>query len=258
MNYITTKLNNGRLGNQLFQLSATVATAKKYNYTPTLPEWEYNKYLLNPLPTSIITPTHFYREPYFNYTEIDLNESLTQIDTEDKAYNLEGFFQSEKYFADYKKEIRELFAPNYAMKAFVWKKIGAANVCSIHVRRGDYVGNNYYHQLDMNYYERAIWYIKEHAPVDCFLIFSDDIPWCKSQFIGDEFVFSEGNSDIEDLYLMSYCRNNIIANSSFSWWGSWLNMDPDKIVVAPTKDKWFGKSAGLNVYDLYLKNWITL
>jgi hypothetical protein len=91
-----------------------------------------------------------------------------------------------------------------------------------------------------------------------FYVFSDDIEWCKN-FFSDilDFEFISGNNEIRDLYLMSSCENNIIANSSFSWWGAWLNKNPNKKVIAPSV--WFGP-AKKNVIteDLYCKNWIKL
>jgi hypothetical protein len=91
-----------------------------------------------------------------------------------------------------------------------------------------------------------------------YIIFSDDISWCKENlsFLNNK-IFIEGNTDFQDLYLMSKCKNNIIANSSFSWWGAWLNTNKDKIVIAPKK--WFGISnSHLDTSDLYCNNWVTI
>ena len=89
-----------------------------------------------------------------------------------------------------------------------------------------------------------------------FIIFSDDIKWCKNNFIGDKFTFIEGEKDYIDLWLMSLCNHNIIANSSFSWWGAWLNQNPNKKVIAPIN--WFGPEKKLNPKDIYCKNWIKI
>ena len=129
------------------------------------------------------------------------------------------------------------------------------NTCSIHVRRGDYLNSpNHHPTQNMNYYMRAI---KEMPKDSVFLIFSDDIKWCKENFpnLPEKFIFVEGNKDYEDLHLMTHCKNNIIANSTFSWWGAWLNSNSDKIVVAPKK--WFGPALKNNdTKDLYCEGWI--
>ncbi len=265
MNYITQQNigGGGRLGNSLFGISCLYATAKRLNLAPVLPPWEYSKYFANHLPTSTTEITHFYKEPYFHYTEIDLGEAIERVSAENKVYNLEGYFQSAKYWKGYEDDIRKMFEPNWntldnAVYASIYLASNRKSTCSIHIRRGDYIGNNFYSQLDMNYYERAMLYVKEQTRVNKFVIFSDDIEWCKEHFVGDEFEFSEGMSDIEDLIIMSKMDNNIIANSSYSWWGAYLNPNPDKIIVAPTKDKWFGSAANLNVDDLYCDNWVCL
>tara|TARA_R110000744_G_C18907077_1_gene510043 strand:- start:113 stop:463 length:351 start_codon:yes stop_codon:yes gene_type:complete len=107
--------------------------------------------------------------------------------------------------------------------------------------------------LDLNYYTKALENLKD---VSNILVFSDDIPWCKEVFKFKNMTFIEGNNNIEDLVLMSMCSHNIIANSSFSWWGSWLNENPDKIVVAPKT--WFGAQLPGNNNHAYLSNWITI
>jgi 5'(3')-deoxyribonucleotidase len=100
--------------------------------------------------------------------------------------------------------------------------------------------------------------MKEMPKNSIFLIFSDDIEWCKENFpnISDKFIFIEGNKDYEDLYIMSKCKNNIISNSTFSWWGAWLNQNENKKVVAPLK--WFGSSINHNTKDLYCDGWIKI
>jgi len=128
--------------------------------------------------------------------------------------------------------------------------------CSIHIRRGNYLNLQQFHPVqDIHYFNKSI----EKIPNDSyFLIFSDDIKWCKMNFPNDErFIFIENNNDYEDLLLMSLCENNIISNSTFSWWGAYLNKNPNKIVVAP--EKWFGFGNSMNdTKDLYCEKWIKL
>lgn len=126
-----------------------------------------------------------------------------------KDNDVDIYFQDPKWFEKYEDEIKVLFAPR-------GKPI---NQVAIHVRRGDYINNPFYVNLtETTYYDDAI----KLFPNDTFIVFSDDIEWCKNYFIGDHFDFSEGNSEVEDLDLMSSCKAVITANSSFSWWGGFL------------------------------------
>jgi hypothetical protein len=88
-----------------------------------------------------------------------------------------------------------------------------------------------------------------------FMVFSDDIDWCKQNFIGDEYIFSEGQKNYQDLIMMSGCQSHIIANSSFSWWGAWLGNNSQKSIIAPSN--WFGPKGPSN-YEIIPTNWITL
>ena len=124
------------------------------------------------------------------------------------------------------------------------------NTCSIHVRRGDFLKHPDHHPAqNLNYFMKAT---KEMPKDSVFLIFSDDIEWCKNNFpkIPNKFYFIEGNKDYEDLYIMSKCKNNIICNSTFSWWGAWL-AEP-KIVIAP--DLWLTDNA--EVHQKAFGHWV--
>jgi hypothetical protein len=260
--YITHKLDQGRLGNMLFQIATTIATAKENNAVAIFENWKYKDYFKNSINIGKTTPTNYYIEPYFHYTEINLNESLQKnADTVDKVFNLSGYYQSEKYWQNHTELIREQFEFNEDLSITVLLHCFnfSSVCCAIHVRRTDYVDNDYYEQLDMGYYNSAIAKIKSLVDDKIkFMIFSDDIQWCKSNFIGKEFIFIEGNSDIEDLFLMSQCDHFIIANSSFSWWSSYLSANDEKVIIAPQKNKWFGSDIKLNVDDLYCENWVLL
>ena len=125
-------------------------------------------------------------------------------------------------------------------------------IVSIHVRRGDYIKlQNYHLLLPKKYYDKAISLFK-----DCFfIIFSDDIEWCKLNINSINVYFSECNQDYIDLFLMSKCHHNIISNSSFSWWGAYLNKNINKKVVCPSK--WFAK-LGPKKHDLILDDWLII
>jgi len=230
----------GRLGNILFQVAATISLALRNNDDYVFPDnWLDKKYFNIPL-DKFVNKVYFsnkYNEPYYHYSPISYCPNL----------NIESYSQSYKYFEDYQKEIKQLLTPNI--------KIDKQNYTSIHVRRTDYlIHKNCYHTLTReNYYDRAI----ERSGSSKFLIFSDDINYVKDIFKGNEFNFSEGNSAVQDLSLMLNCSGgNIIANSSFSWWGAYLNEANN--VIAP--DIWFGPELAPthNTKDLYLPNWIRI
>ena len=140
-------------------------------------------------------------------------------------------------------------------------KIINSESISIHIRRGDYISikknNDIYHICDMEYYTSAINYIKSKCSKPLFFVFSDDIEWAKENFIGDDFVYVHGNEPAQDMYLMSFCKHNIIANSTFSWWGAWLNKSNSKMIIAPAK--WYKDENDNNNLETFIsRNWIRL
>jgi hypothetical protein len=193
-----------------------------------------------------VKPSLTYTEPVFSYSELPKNKSM----------NLHGYFQSEKYFQDIQDLIRFYFEPTDSIVEKLKSKYGNIfeNSCALHVRRGDFVGNKTHQVCDLNYYNRAIELIKSKTQTDNFLIFSDDITWCKANFPSN-FHFIDGNLDVEDLFLISFCSHQIISNSSFSWWGAWLNKNPNKIIIAP--NRWFADGK-LDDKDVYTKDMIKI
>ena len=170
----------------------------------------------------------------------------------DKSFYFDGYWQCERYFKHHEDIIRNCLKPRGEIKERLLSRYNLNNSVALHVRRSDYLDSNGFHPvMGTNYYEKAM---KEIGHADNILIFSDDIPWCKNTLKFDNMVFVEGNNNIEDLWLMSMCDHNIIANSSYSWWGSWINENPNKKVVAPSN--WFGNSA--NNQQIYLKDWIVI
>ena len=260
MSLVTTKLMGG-LGNYLFQISSSYAYSLKYNkkficdisdiYSP---HKNYTLYLNNILrkvefSNSLPNCIH-YVEPNFNYNEIP---------NFDLDIKLIGYFQSEKYFLNYQKEILELFQIDDKTFNYISEKysdILKLDNCSLHVRRGDFVNLQNFHTLQtIDYYKKSVNIIGDDK---LYLIFSDDIEWCRENlnFIKNK-IFITDNSDYVDLYIMSLCKNNIIANSTFSWWGAWLNSNSNKKIIIPSK--WFGvNNSHLNTVDLYCDKWIKL
>ena len=180
---------------------------------------------------------------------------------------LEGYWQSERYFADIADIVRLEFSPAAAPAAGAAShqaNIRDTNAVSVHVRRGDYVSNpgaNRYHGVcDLDYYRRAVEIITRTEPQPHFFVFSDDPEWAAQNLrlgFPTVVVESAGGDDgaRADLHLMSLCRHHIIANSSFSWWGAWLNPKPEKKVVAP--QKWFAAGAR-DTRDLVPADWMRI
>ncbi len=177
---------------------------------------------------------------------------------------LKGFFQSEKYFHS----IRDILLQeiNFPIPADPYiRAIATTPSISLHVRRGDYVTNpaaRTFHGLCApDYYRRAMEYAQAKLGTARVFVFSDDIAWAKANLVGPlplTFIArTEPASAAADLCLMSRCRHHIIANSSFSWWGAWLNPSPDKLVIAP--DRWFADDqAQKQTKDLIPASWIRL
>jgi hypothetical protein len=249
----------GGLGNILFQISAIYCYSIKHNKefivgkNKTLPTGKdfnvYEKTLLKNINFSEkLQSKLIYCEPNFHYNE------LPNFNTDVLFY---GYFQSEKYFENYKREITDLFSFECEIPKIIKDIINNNKTCSIHVRRGDYIKYpNHHPTLDITYYNDAINLIESDV---VFLVFSDDIEWCKRNFrnINKDFVFIEKTEDYVDLKIMSLCTHNIIANSTFSWWGAWLNKNENKKVIAP--NQWFGEAYSKNnTKDLYCPNWIKI
>ena len=169
---------------------------------------------------------------------------------------MKGYFQSELYFRHNRNKILNLFSPLSTDLEYIKSKYQPYldnPLISLHVRRGDYLKFPEVHPTcNIKYYKNALSEFPSKLKV---LIFSDDVDWCKQNFSGDRFIFIQ-EKDYISLHLMSLCTYNIIANSSFSWWGAWLNSSPNKVAIAPKQ--WFGSKASHDPKDLIPKTWITL
>ena len=189
------------------------------------------------------------------------DEKLLHID--DDKY-IEGYFQSEKYFIDIREELLKRFIITSSTSNYTEKIkndiLNSSMSCSIHIRRGDFtnsVNQNIHGTCDIKYYQNAMSYIGNTIGNVDYFIFSDDIDWVKDNLNVENAIYvdsKENRLPHEDMYLMSLCSHNIIANSSFSWWGAWLNQNNDKIVVAP--EKWFANDKFYNQSsDIVPDNW---
>ncbi|MDX2256952.1 MAG: alpha-1,2-fucosyltransferase [Pseudanabaenaceae cyanobacterium bins.39] len=179
---------------------------------------------------------------------------------------LDGYWQTEKYFVDIADILRREFVvkyqQDYLSRQFA-DLIQSTQAVSLHVRRADYIQNALTNQIhgtcDRDYYDHAVQYISERVINPHFFIFSDEPQWAKENLKYDFPITivdcNDASRNYEDLRLMSMCKHNIIANSSFSWWGAWLNPNPHKLVIAP--QRWFNDSK-INTQDLIPNQWIKI
>lgn len=248
-----------RLGNILFEIAAGISLARRLNvpfkafvgqedYRYVEYVLQYKKSILRKIDFAESLPQNqkVYNEPFFHYRALPDEKDLTVY----------GYFQSEKYID--KDFIRELFAIDEETKLYIrhkYQDILNKKPVSVHVRRGDYIQSKlYYAVCPVRYYKKAM---RLFSPTTDYLIFSDDIDWCKKHFKGKHFYFSENESPSVDLYLQSFCRHHIISNSTFAWWGAWLDSSPDKRVICP--ESWFEILYRANdIKDLYPEEWSKL
>lgn len=257
----------GYLGNQLFMVATALGLKAHSGDEVVLPPFDLqNLFEITPFtirPKCEISTSSRFTEPGFGFKDIHPKKDVT----------LQGYFQSWKYFENL--DIAKIFSfteeiRNSASKHLDSMDLAGKNICSVHLRRGDYLNLSYFHtNLPASYYNEAIALMREQTNVDGFLFFSDDIQWVKQNFHGDDFFFSEtpkektqGNSSaVLDLVTMTRCSNHIIANSTFSWWGAFLGINPNKTVISPNGDKykWFGVNLRhLDTKDLIPPGWMTL
>lgn len=229
----------GRCGNQTFQIATCIATALRNGVEYVIPP-QSKKADIWPryydFPRRIFAAHSIYHEPVHSYSPIPFKDNML----------LSGYFQTEKYFADYRAEV-------IAALGYQWNMM--KGVASVHVRLGDYRTLPTKHPIvTREYLEQAMNYLRERG-IEKFIFFSDEPQWCKQEFPGH--IYSEGKTEKEDIQRMSCCEHNIIANSSFSWWGAWLNRNAGKIVIAPKV--WFGPgNAHLDTKDLIPESWIKM
>lgn len=239
---ITSKLVGG-LGNQMFQIAVAYAHAKRMNTEAIFPNScqvvlgrnknYYDTIFKNIKRGMISFVGTYYKEPSYKFSPLPTNSRLY----------LDGYFQSFKYFNEFRNEILNLFnLSNVEIKH---------NSVALHVRRGDYSNFPDIHPiLPLKYYEKAIEKLKELKGDDLTIyIFSDDIEWCKKNINFKNSIFVD-EEDYISISMMSKCDHNIVANSSFSWWGAYLNQNPNKIIIYPSL--WFGpKGPSYDLDDLF-------
>ncbi len=281
----------GGLGNQLFQIATGVALAERLGVELRLD----TRYFKRKLPVQDDLYTHHFShgtreerpsllpanrgdglcrylaaklrpKPYTVYQETGLAYDPTFRNLGDGTY-LKGYWQTEKYFCDQAPAVRAALAiitrPN-ATNGHMLDEINACNAVSLHIRRGDYITNAKFQKThgncDMDYYQSAAERIASKSGTDpVFYAFSDEPDWVRHHLkLPFEIRVVDHNgpaTSYEDIRLMRNCRHHIVANSSFSWWGAWLNPDPDKIVVSPKR--WFADPE-MQDNDVICHDWITI
>ena len=268
---------NGRLGNQMFQYASMRGIAAMKGFDWVVPPEDYD-HTANYALFETFKMTNV-QEKNIGFVEGEiLKETIhcydeNLVDSCSDNTNLDGFFQTEKYFENIVDEIRSdfTFKDEYLKPCKEFIDSLDTTPIFLHVRRGDAIGKEHYHPVaPMSYYVEALKRFDEDTP--CF-VFSDDLDWCKSQdlFKSDKFLFNDnierydyqsmdGSGSMQytllphvDLCLMSLCSGAIIVNSSFSWWGAWLQNNRGKVIASKP---WFGPSAShLDTSDVVPDHW---
>jgi hypothetical protein len=280
----------GGLGNQLFQYATARSLAEKSGKSVVLDVSAFQSYDVHPLrldkfncKASYDLNSHFFNNilnipiikfslrrlgmlnNYYFEEGLGFDENLLSQPDKNKLF---GYFQTEKYFSSIRQELlKELTLMNELteVEQDICNQIKNANSVSIHIRRGDYIlnekANNIHGICDSSYFIKALVFLKSIGSIDensRLFVFSDDIKWCCENLdFGFQTTFVEGSSERPevDMVLMSRCNHQIISNSTFSWWGAWLNPNDAKVVIAPIK--WF-QSAEFDSIDIIPESWVKL
>lgn len=249
-----------RTGNQLFQYAVGRHLAIKNNTSLCLDTWYYglrrkrefslSRFNISARLSATIPSFLFKRvckKPLWAFASAPIyvcqrdHRFRPEVLSLPSSCTIMGGFQSEKYFKPIAGTLRrELTLKDYALTpetVAMQRRIMNTESVSVHVRRGDYVKARRYNVCTLKYYQRAVQYMRERSKKPVFYIFSDDLAHCASWFSGADIVFvdiEQSKMDsLNDLHLMSICTHNIIANSTFSWWGAWMNRNPGKLVICP-------------------------
>ena len=251
---VYTDFNKARFGNQLFFVSATIGVATKnnteYGFTSQMGHGgiDYQQIFENQLPITSTIPQKKYYQTGFGYEDIVVDD-----------VELVGYFQSENFFKHCEDLIRNQFKFKKDVINLCFEKYPTIKDSStIHIRRGDYVGQpNHHPVVPISYYMKILEGISQDY--NNIYVFSDDVEWVKQNFVGDKFIFPQFNfnDDLNSFVLMSLAKDNVIGNSTYSWWAAWLNKNKNKKVYSPSYKQWFGLSySNLDTKDLIPETWI--
>ena len=263
----------GGLGNQLFQYFFARSLSIKFNCLVKLDISEFisdndkkrnlNLDILNSK-LSFSKKRNLFSKLFKSVKEEDPYKFNKNIFNK-KYFYYTGYWQSYKYFENNWKLFKEdLNFKNIDAKNKLFDNINDSNSISVHIRRGDYITDKrisrIHGNLQLDYYKNAICLIRKNILKPKFFFFSDDIKWVKNNFKDENFYYvnsenQELTKPFRDLFLMKNCKHNIIANSTFSWWGAWLNESSNKVVIAP---KYWSSNRKSDTTDLIPARWIIL
>jgi len=246
----------GGLGNQLFQISTAICKAEKedtgiainYNFRHLVTQGNHpNNYkdnLYKKIPTTQTAPDYIVREQGFAYTPLPNGKDMT----------LDGYFQSEKYFPNYREKLNKVFCFPDNIKEKINKSFAKLNkkILGIHIRLGDFykVHTNVHFVCTKNYYTNAL---KKFNLDEYVVIVTTDEPENFQRYLPtDNYILCNSKNEIEDLYLLSQCDDLIISNSTFSWWGAYLGKAKKRVCVP---EKWFASDGPKDYQDIYNESW---
>ena len=248
----------GGLGNQMFQISKALSEGYKNNI-----EVKFLRSAFIPMEGN--QPRKYEKNIFRNIKFVDNLEHRTRVPEPDWSYNdinvnytnsveFYGYFQSSKNFKNYRDKIISCFEPTDDFIDKIKNKypgIFQKNSVSIHIRRGDYLTiPDVLPTIDKTYIDECLKHLENYTSI---FIFSNDKEWCKNNLDYTNSLLVDGLEDYEELWAMSLCNHNIMSNSSFSWWGSYLNKNEDKRVIVPSI--WFGPKGEKNFVDVYEPEW---
>ncbi len=247
----------GWLSNQQFQITSVIGTALKNDMSFVFPTWKYSKFYKKSFPQlpkeelDVIKGQYIDREGPHHYEPIIIPDV-------DQNYDIGGYLQSEKYFQDHRDEVLSYFEPKDEYVDYLkekYKHLLSKKNCAIHVRRGDYLNFPSHHPVcSPYYYKQSMSHFDEDT---VYLVFSNDMDWCRQNFIGEQFHFIEetgkalgGDDVVLEQILMSMCQNVITANSTFSLWAAIIGKhfyNPDMKIICPLA--WFGAALWMHKLD---------
>lgn len=254
--YISSFLMGG-LGNQLFQISHALCQGLRHNRNVIFQPTSTTNLQGN---NAKIYVDNIFRNLNFQNQLLEyevINEKsfgFSEINPSNNNTIFNGYFQSSKYFFGYDDYIKKIFEPKEDFVSKMYDKYPSLmtdNTLSLHIRRGDYLSHPSIHPtISLSYIDQSLKKIDNYTSV---FIFSDDKLYIKDNLRLDSMIIVDEPYDYEELWLMSMCKNNIICNSTFSWWGSFLNKNINKKIIAPSK--WFGQNGPPDYMDIYENYW---
>jgi hypothetical protein len=251
----------GGLGNQMFQIAHTYSQSLRYGVKCIFPKKsntqnqgnDISKYVSNVFNKFIFSDGVNFdliiREQNFGFTSINIPEN--------KSVLFSGYYQSNKNFYGFDSNVKDMLIPDkhfIEYSSYKYPSLLDESSVSIHIRRGDYLNYPLVHPvISLDYLKKSISYFNPNSK---FLIFSDDKEWVSKNIDFIQYEMIEFNHDYEELWAMSLCKNNILSNSSFSWWAAFLNQNENKKIISPKK--WFGDLGPKNYQDIYINDWISI